>query len=66
MSTRSSDGSLIRNPVTFPALALQSITEPGGAADTYCAVAYGQVDEIIAHIKATNDLAKGDDEEWRG
>lgn len=37
-----------------------------GAADTYSALAFGQVDEIIAHIKANNELVSGDAEEWRG
>jgi len=57
--------------VCFPCTALSDaptgrIAIYYGAADTYTALAYGQVDEIIAHLKANNELVSGDAEEWRG
>ena len=36
-----------------------------GAADTYLAVAYANVDELVAHIKANSVLAAGDGDETR-
>jgi beta-1,4-mannooligosaccharide/beta-1,4-mannosyl-N-acetylglucosamine phosphorylase len=37
-----------------------------GAADTYVAVAYGLIPEIVEHIKADSELIPGDAESWRG
>lgn len=37
-----------------------------GAADTVVALAYTQVDELVAHIKANSALAPGDDVDYRG
>jgi len=37
-----------------------------GAADTYVAVAYTQIDELVAYLKANSELAPGDDIEYRG
>jgi beta-1,4-mannooligosaccharide/beta-1,4-mannosyl-N-acetylglucosamine phosphorylase len=56
--------------VTFPCATLQD-AETGkiaiyyGAADTYLAVAYAQLDELIDYIKANSQLAPGDAEEYR-
>jgi len=36
-----------------------------GAADTYTAVAYAKIDELVAHIKADSKLVSGDDTEVR-
>ncbi|MBN1170727.1 MAG: glycoside hydrolase family 130 protein [Micromonosporaceae bacterium] len=36
-----------------------------GAADTYVAVAYTQIDELVEHIKASSVLVPGDDEDYR-
>jgi beta-1,4-mannooligosaccharide/beta-1,4-mannosyl-N-acetylglucosamine phosphorylase len=56
--------------VTFPCATLQDaetgrITIYYGAADTYLAVAYAQLDELIDYIKANSVLAPGDAEEYR-
>lgn len=37
-----------------------------GAADTYVALAYTQINELVAHIKANSVLAPGDDVDYRG
>ena len=37
-----------------------------GAADTYVAVAYTQVDELVAHLKTNSVLAPGDADDYRG
>jgi beta-1,4-mannooligosaccharide/beta-1,4-mannosyl-N-acetylglucosamine phosphorylase len=37
-----------------------------GAADTYSAVAFGQVDEIVAWLKQNSEVSGTDAEEWRG
>ena len=37
-----------------------------GAADTYTAMAYCLVDELVDHIKANSELCPGDAEDWRG
>ena len=37
-----------------------------GAADTYLAVAYTQLDELITYLKANSDLNPGDAEDFRG
>lgn len=56
--------------VTFPCATLHD-AETGriaiyyGAADTYLAVAYTTVDELIAYIKANSELVAGDAEEYR-
>ncbi|MHB8062946.1 MAG: glycoside hydrolase family 130 protein, partial [Ruminiclostridium sp.] len=36
-----------------------------GAADTYCALAYTNVDELVTYIKANSELVAGDAEEYR-
>ena len=36
-----------------------------GAADTYTALAYAKIDELVAHIKADSKLVPGDDTEVR-
>jgi beta-1,4-mannooligosaccharide/beta-1,4-mannosyl-N-acetylglucosamine phosphorylase len=57
--------------VAFPCAALHD-PESGrlalyyGAADTYVAVAYGLIPEIVEHIKADSELVPGDAESWRG
>ncbi|MDU2491229.1 MAG: glycoside hydrolase family 130 protein [Clostridium celatum] len=56
--------------VTFPCATLQD-SETGriaiyyGAADTYVAVAYAQVDELVKYIKENSELVDGDDVEFR-
>ncbi|WP_291634379.1 glycoside hydrolase family 130 protein [Clostridium sp.] len=56
--------------VTFPCATLQD-SETGriaiyyGAADTYLAVAYAKVDELVDYIKANSELVPGDAEEYR-
>jgi beta-1,4-mannooligosaccharide/beta-1,4-mannosyl-N-acetylglucosamine phosphorylase len=56
--------------VAFPCATLQD-AETGriaiyyGAADTYLAVAYAQVDELVAHVMANSRLAPGDAESSR-
>ncbi|MCE6995229.1 glycoside hydrolase family 130 protein [Saccharothrix sp. S26] len=53
--------------VVFPCASLQD-PETGrlaiyyGAADTYVAVAYAQIDDLVAHIKANSELVDGDGE----
>jgi len=37
-----------------------------GAADTYTAIAYCTVDEVVAHVKANSELCPGDADDWRG
>ncbi|MCJ7827431.1 MAG: hypothetical protein MUP36_04245, partial [Demequinaceae bacterium] len=57
--------------VTFPCAALHD-PESGriavyyGSADTYVAVAYGYIPEIIEQIKSDSELVPGDGEEFRG
>jgi len=56
--------------VTFPCATLQDaatgrITIYYGAADTYVAVAYAQVDELVSYMKANSELVPGDAEEYR-
>ncbi|MNV75575.1 Beta-1,4-mannooligosaccharide phosphorylase [compost metagenome] len=52
--------------VVFPCATLQD-AETGriavyyGAADTYVAVAYTRLDELIAYMKANSELAPGDE-----
>ena len=36
-----------------------------GAADTYTAVAYAQIDELIAYVKGNSELVDGDAEDYR-
>ena len=56
--------------VAFPCATLQD-PETGriaiyyGAADTYVAVAYAQVDELVKYIKENSELVDGDDVEYR-
>ena len=56
--------------VAFPCATLQD-AETGrmaiyyGAADTYVAVAYAQVDELVKYIKENSELVDGDDVEYR-
>ena len=56
--------------VAFPCATLQD-PETGriaiyyGAADTYVAVAYAQVDELVKYIKEKSELVDGDDVEYR-
>ena len=56
--------------VAFPCATLQD-PETGriaiyyGAADTYVAVAYTQVDELVKYIKENSELVDGDDVEYR-
>jgi beta-1,4-mannooligosaccharide/beta-1,4-mannosyl-N-acetylglucosamine phosphorylase len=56
--------------VAFPCATLQD-AESGriaiyyGAADTYVAVAYTRVEELVDYIKASSELVTGDDREWR-
>lgn len=56
--------------VTFPCTTLHD-AETGkiaiyyGAADTYVAVAYTQIDELIEYIKNNSELVPGDAEEYR-
>jgi beta-1,4-mannooligosaccharide/beta-1,4-mannosyl-N-acetylglucosamine phosphorylase len=57
--------------VTFPCAALHDpatgrIAVYYGSADTYIAVAYGHIPELIEHIKKDSDLVPGDAESWRG
>ena len=56
--------------VAFPCATLQDadtgrIAIYYGAADTYVAVAYTQVDELVAHIKANSEVLPGDDVEYK-
>jgi beta-1,4-mannooligosaccharide/beta-1,4-mannosyl-N-acetylglucosamine phosphorylase len=56
--------------VVFPCATLQDAATGRmavyyGAADTYVAVAYTQVDELVAHIKENSALAPGDGIEFR-
>jgi len=56
--------------VTFPCATLQDsatgrIAIYYGAADTYVAVAYTQVDELISYMKASSELVASDCEEYR-
>lgn len=37
-----------------------------GAADTYSAIAFGQVDEVVAWLKANSEVSESDAMEWRG
>lgn len=56
--------------VAFPCATLQD-PETGriaiyyGAADTYVAVAYAQVDELVKYIKENSELVDGDDVEYK-
>ena len=56
--------------VAFPCATLQD-AETGriaiyyGAADTYVAVAYAQVDELVKYIKENSELVDGDDVEFK-
>lgn len=56
--------------VTFPCATLHD-AETGriaiyyGAADTYVAVAYTKIDELIKHLKENSELVYGDSEEFR-
>lgn len=56
--------------VAFPCATLQD-PETGriaiyyGAADTYVAVSYAQVDELVKYIKENSELVDGDDVEYR-
>lgn len=56
--------------VVFPCATLQDaatgrIAIYYGAADSYVAVAYAQLDELVAYIKANSALAPGDEKEYR-
>ena len=56
--------------VAFPCATVQDpatgrIAVYYGAADTYVAVAYTQVDELVAYLKANSELVSGDGEEVR-
>ena len=56
--------------VAFPCSALYDaptgrIAVYYGAADTYTAVAYANVDELVAHIKADSNLVAGDGTTFR-
>ena len=56
--------------VAFPCATLQDaatgrITIYYGAADTYVAVAYTQLDELLAYLKANSELNPGDGDDYR-
>ena len=56
--------------VVFPCTALYDaptgrVAVYYGAADTYTALAYAKIDELVAHIKADSKLVPGDDTEVR-
>jgi len=56
--------------VVFPCATLQDapsgrIAIYYGSADTYVAVAYTQLDELVAHIKSDSELLPGDAEDFR-
>lgn len=56
--------------VAFPCATLQDpvtgrIAIYYGAADTYVAVAYAQVDELVQYIKENSELIQGDDVEYK-
>ena len=56
--------------VVFPCATLQDadtgrIAIYYGAADTYVAVAYTQIDELVNYIKSISELVPGDEEEYR-
>ncbi len=56
--------------VTFPCATLQDpktgrITIYYGAADTYLALAYANIDELVKHIKENSSLLPGDSEDYK-